>query len=275
MPDFDFTLIFCTIGRTVEVANFFAALKRDTPADLTLQIILVDQNDDDRLSPIVNEYSKLWTIDYIKTDVRGISPARNLVVERIAGKIVSFPDDDCMYIDGTLQNVKNFFDQHPAEDVLVGIWSDSAKPVFSKAKFERRINRFSLFKRGEAFVQFYRRNVIQAVGNFDLDFGPGPSSLYPHGGDDSDYLLRASLAGFKLRRVARVHVTHPLQNTASFSHEKISGYGFSRMKLLRKHNMPTWFKLANLFYPVFQMILHPCSVKYYFAMFKGRFQGYS
>ena len=113
----------------------------------------------------------------------------------------------------------------------MGCWGDIAGPTFPP-RFEKMVGRFSLFKHGEAFVQFYRRRVIEAVGAFDTDFGPGPQSKYPCGGDDSDYLLRAALAGFEIRRVSEIHIAHPMQNVEGFSADKIVGYGVTRMKLL-------------------------------------------
>ena len=62
--------------------------------------------------------------------------------------------------------------------------------------------------------------------------------------------------------------------TADFKREKISGYGETRMALLKKHRMPFWFQLANLFYPLVRILLHPRSAAYFFAMFCGRLSGW-
>jgi GT2 family glycosyltransferase len=272
MAGFDFTLILCTCGRTAEVAEFFSALDRDTDRDLTLQIFVVDQNEDDRLSPVVERYKTRWTVEHVRSRIKGISLARNLVLDRIDGEFVAFPDDDCIYLDGALRKVGSFFAAHPKTDVVMGCWGDIAGPTFPP-RFEKKVGRFSLFKHGEAFVQFYRRRVIEAVGAFDTDFGPGPQSKYPCGGDDSDYLLRAALAGFEIRRVSEIHIAHPMQNVEGFSADKIVGYGVTRMKLLKKHRMPLWFELANVLYPLLQMLRHPGAAKYFAAMLRGRLKG--
>ena len=210
MSSFDFTLIFCTLNRTDEVADFFSALKRDTPEDLTLQIIVVDQNREDKLSSILAEYRGLWTIEHIRTESLGISPARNLVLDRIAGEFVAFPDDDCMYLDGTLRNVKQYFDLHQEVDALLGVWSGVSAPVFPSVDFEREVNRFTLFKRGEAFVQFYRKRVVDAVGAFDPNFGPGPLALQQQLVGGEDLLLQAQQIeeGIIAPDIGNIYVDH-------------------------------------------------------------------
>ena len=274
MADFDITLVLCTYGRKKEVADFFEALKDDTAPDLKLQILVVDQNREDLLAQVLAPYREIWTIRHIRTEIRGISPARNLVLDRIAGEIVAFPDDDCVYLDHTLRNVLNAFRKHPETGVVMGIWSDIAAPAFPARDFDSPVGRFSLFKKGEAFVQFYRSDAVTRIGKFDTDFGPGPLAGYPYGGDDSDYLLRAAENGLRIRRVSSIHVAHPLQNTADFKSEKIFGYGRTRMALLKKHRMPFWFRLANLCYPLLRMLRHPGSAAYFAAMFRGRLAGW-
>ena len=273
-PEFDVTLVFCTYGRTGEVADFFRALKADTPPGLRLQILVADQNPEDLLSPLLAPYRELWTIRHVRTEIRGISPARNLLLDGLRGGLVAFPDDDCIYLDHTLQKVLEAFRKHPETEVVMGVWSDIAAPDFSGPESDRPVGRFSLFQKGEAFVQFYRADAVRRIGDFDTKFGPGPQAEYPYGGDDSDYLLRAALQGLRIRRVSAVHVAHPLQNTADFRPEKISGYGRTRMALLKKHRMPLWFQLANVLYPLGRMVLHPFSAAYFLAMFRGRFSGW-
>lgn len=274
MADYDITLVLCTFGRKKEVADFFEALKSDTAPDLKLQILVVDQNEEDILSPILAPFRELWTLRHVRTAVRGVSPARNLVLDRIRGEIVAFPDDDCVYLDHALRNVLAAFRRHPETDVVMGVWSDIAAPVFPDRDHDSPVGRFSLFKKGEAFVQFYRADAVRRIGAFDTDFGPGPLAGHPYGGDDSDYLLRAAENGCRIRRLSSIHVAHPLQNTADFKPEKIAGYGRTRMALLKKHRMPLWFRLANLFYPLLRMLRHPGSAGYFAAMFRGRLSGW-
>lgn len=274
MSFYDVTLVFCTCGRTKEVAAFFSALLRDTSADLKLQIIIVDQNADQRLEPVLKDFFHVWQIEYIRTSTRGISLARNLVLPKIQGRIVAFPDDDCLYLDHTLENVTAFFAEHPDVDIAVGVWSDLQKPEFPAGNFEKKLNPYTLFKKGEAFVQFYRSSAVTRIGLFDPDFGPGPQACYPYGGDDSDYLLRGVFAGLRAMRCCMIHVLHPLQDTANMDKKKIQGYGMTRMMLLKKHSYPLWFQFANIAYPLICMVRFPKKYSYFKSMFLGRAGGF-
>lgn len=274
MSLYDVTLVFCTCGRTKEVADFFSALLRDTSPELKLQVIVVDQNPDRRLEPVLKDFFRVWQVEYVRTSTRGVSLARNLVLPKIQGQVVAFPDDDCLYLDHTLENVIAFFAEHPDVDIAVGIWSDLQKPEFPAGHFEKKLNPYTLFKKGEAFVQFYRRSAVAGIGPFDPDFGPGPQARYPYGGDDSDYLLRGVFAGLHAMRCSRIHVVHPLQDTAGMDLKKIRGYGVTRMMLLKKHSYPLWFRLANVAYPLSCMVRFPRKYSYFKSMFQGRMSGF-
>ncbi len=274
MEDFDVTLVFCTFGRTQEVKEFFSALRKNTSDALNLQILVVDQNEAGRLLPFLPVCPSNWNLEYIRTQTKGICAARNLVLPRIKGKIVAFPDDDCIYCDGTLNKVVEHFEKEPTLSILLGVWSNIGNPRFNTKYFEKKIGKYSLFHKGEAFVQFYRKEMVEKIGLFDDTFGPGENSLYKYGGDDSDYLARGVLYGAKTFRCSDIHVLHPEQKLTSFSAEKICGYGICRMVLLKKLAYPFWFKAANVLYPLARLVISaPSSYRYYYFMFCGRLKG--
>lgn len=272
---FAFTLILATCGRTHEVARFFASLRSERCQSLPLQIIVADQNGDDRLVPILKSLPQAWHVEHVRSSVRGVCAARNEVLQRIDAPFVAFPDDDCIYADHTLEEALRLFESRRDVDILMGVWSGLDEPFASSGKElpPRPVSRYSLFRHGEMFVQFYRTAVVQKVGKFDEAFGPGPDSRYPFGGDDSDYLARAILSGATAVRCASLHVYHPRQDMRGFSVDKIAGYGRTRMALLRKLHYPWWFRLLNVVYPLVRILASPIRFRYYGAMFRGRFLG--
>lgn len=52
-----FGLVLCTVGRDKEVENFLESLKNQTYVNY--ELIIVDQNKDDRLEKIIEKYSAL------------------------------------------------------------------------------------------------------------------------------------------------------------------------------------------------------------------------
>jgi GT2 family glycosyltransferase len=125
------------------------------------------------------------------------------------------------------------------------------------------------------YTQFYRKSVIETVGDFDPNLGPGTG--LPYGcGEDTDYLLRVLKAGFTVLRTPSVMVLHPAVNMRSPGlRDKTRAYARGRMYLLRKHNMPKWFVLANILYPLLCLpveCLHQflLVVRYRWTMFRAR-----
>ena len=265
-PNCDITLILATCSRIKEVEDFFSSI-RSTPEDIRLEIIIADQNDDNRLAPIIEKLPARWKIVHVKSSVKGVCGARNEVIERISSPIVAFPDDDCTYEEGAIANALSLFAANRSADVILGVW-EGFGVAFPPKDFLKKENRYSIFKKGEMFVQFYRAEMVRRIGTFDENFGPSPNSRYPFGGDDSDYLARAALAGAKIYRSSKIKIRHPLQNNVPL--EKIRGYGITRMALLKKLRYPLWFKAANIFYPLAKIVSSPKKFVYYFNMFYGR-----
>jgi len=83
------------------------------------ELIVVDQNDDDRLVPILKDYKEKFSILHLRSK-KGLSRARNVGLRYVSGDIVAFPDDDCWYPPDLLERVANFFEEHPGVDGLTG-----------------------------------------------------------------------------------------------------------------------------------------------------------
>src|ERR1700754_3487501 len=85
-----FSLIVCTVDRSDQLERLFASLKVQRYTDF--EVILVDQNLDDRLAGLVEGYSPSFTIRHIRSE-RGISRARNNGMAIATGSYICFPDD--------------------------------------------------------------------------------------------------------------------------------------------------------------------------------------
>ena len=267
------TFVLATCSRAAEVALWIESVRKATAtASVDVQLIVADQNDDDRLAPILAKIPAVWQLDHVKIQKKGVCLARNAVLDRVAGDIVAFPDDDCIYAPNVLNEVVRHFKENITTDIIVGITSKDKN--FSGDKFKvRTVGRYSAFWHGEMYLQFYRREVLNAIGEFDEDFGPGESSSYPYGGDDSDYIVRAIMSGLSVKRLSTVKVWHPPQDMKGFAINKIYGYGVTRMALLNKLSYPFWFKMLNILYPLTRILLSPVKIRYYGVMFAGRIKG--
>lgn len=100
-----FSLIVCTLGRFDDIDVLFASFIKQKYKHF--EVILVDQNEDGYLTPILNKYEGAFPLTHVKSP-KGLSIARNNGMKYVTGDIVCFPDDDCYYSEDTLEIVKNF-----------------------------------------------------------------------------------------------------------------------------------------------------------------------
>lgn len=104
------SIIVATIGRTIDLKNLLASLVKGVK-EIDYEIIIVDQNGDDRLDAIVNDFSDKLQIDHHKVNFKGLSKAKNYGAKLAKGKYVAFPDDDCEVQENTfkiaLETIKN------------------------------------------------------------------------------------------------------------------------------------------------------------------------
>ena len=85
MPDF--SLILATSGRTTELHRFFSSLEA---AAGDCECLVVDQNPDERLLPILAAWEGRLPIKHLKSPP-GLSRARNVGLAAATGEVVAFP----------------------------------------------------------------------------------------------------------------------------------------------------------------------------------------
>lgn len=268
------SLLVATLNRCEELDRLLSSLHKQRHCHF--HIYIADQNPKGFLDVILEPYAARMPITVVPMPACGVSAARNALLPLAKGDIIAFPDDDCWYEPDTLAAAVDFFRQYPSCAALLGSWVESAKQCSSAASTVP-LTRYSAFAGSETYVQFYRREVVQAVGNFDTMLGPGTG--LPWGcGEDTDYVLRAIAHNFCVRRAPSVTVHHPRPALSAplDAHlcQKYTNYALGRMFLLRKHHFPLWFKLANVMYPAYRALVEgPSSWAYRWSMFKGRLKG--
>ena len=97
-----FSLITSTVGRTAELQKLLASIDQQTCR--SFELVVVDQNTDDRLVPILEKYQEKFRIVHARSG-RGVSRGRNVGVNYASGQILTFPDDDCWYPADLLEKV--------------------------------------------------------------------------------------------------------------------------------------------------------------------------
>ena len=240
------SLVMSTVGRVMELERFLEHLDRQSYQDL--ELILVDQNEDRRLSKVVERYRRKLSIAHLSSE-RGLSRGRNAGLKYISGDVVAFPDDDCWYhTSDLLKNVVECFSRSPQVDgVSVGVVDEQGRPAYlRRPSKDLQIDRYNLWGAVISFSIFLRRDVVRRVGRFDESLGVGAST--PWGaGEEMDYMLRVLEHGFRIHYTPALAVSHPAP-TAIFDNNsaiRAHSYGMGGGRVLRMHRYPWWFAARN------------------------------
>ncbi len=275
-----FSLITATYGRDKILLDFFESLKNQDYKNF--ELIIVDQNHDDRTEKICDDYS-WFEIKYLKADEHNLSYARNIGLKHVSGDVVAFPDDDCVYPPDLLSKVNLFFVKNPEFDILTGVqvdtqtrkkvsWFLSSSCVITKKNILRTGNSSSLFIK-----------VKNDLICFDEQFGIGGSF---GSAEESDYLFRLLTLGLKGYYCADLKIYHLDDRSDNAPASKYYSYSVGLGAYFKKHLffkqhwilLPTCFHLV-LIRPIAGMLFSLIKLDLslfarYKATFKGRVRGF-
>ncbi|MBX3618895.1 MAG: glycosyltransferase family 2 protein [Rhizobacter sp.] len=235
-----FSLIMGTLGRRDEVGDFLASLQRQDHRDF--ELLIVDQNPDERLAPLVAHYRQHFRILRYRS-APGLSRARNVGLRYATGEVIAFPDDDCWYPDGLLSYVAGRLQAEPSLDGLTGRFVDAEGR--SEGRWlpqSQPLTPFNVWRGAISFSIFLRRRLVERVGGFDELLGVGAGT--PWGaGEETDFLLRGMRAGAALEYDHDLVLHHPVK-TVDFGSAAIARQcryeaGFGRV--IRRGGFPGWY----------------------------------
>ncbi|MES1200002.1 MAG: glycosyltransferase family 2 protein [Pseudomonadota bacterium] len=190
------SLVVSTLGRTAQLARLLRSLEQQSYKNF--EVIIVDQNADDRLKPVLEQH--MSSLDIVATQsARGLSLGRNTGIELARGRILAFPDDDCWYPPNLLDDVVQAFAEEPKLDLLSGRTVDAALETSLSPfhKTARPIGRRNVWRSGNSNTIFVRARSDGAL-MFDENLGIGAATIF-QSGEETDLLLRLIAAGSYLR----------------------------------------------------------------------------
>jgi glycosyltransferase involved in cell wall biosynthesis len=162
-----------------------------TQSHQNFEHIIVDGKSTDGTMDILKDYSHLLTI--VESD-RGLYDAINKGLRMADGEIIGLLNSDDYYQKETFREVSTIFESDDQIDVVVGEADIFEATVSGNSLIDRfpSINENTLLDQlffGAPAINawFFRRNLFDRVGNFDL--------TYPVGAD-RDFLIKLYLNGF-------------------------------------------------------------------------------
>jgi glycosyltransferase involved in cell wall biosynthesis len=270
------SLILATKGRVKEIERFMQSL---THQGYSLELIVVDQNEDDRLESMLKEPNLPFPVVHLRSEV-GLSRARNVGVAFATGDIIAFPDDDCWYPAGLFTRVVSELQGQVSVDGLTGRSEDGrGRPSggsFSRRKGPVDIN--NVWKTGISYTIFLRSSVCTAVGLFDEELGAGAHTRFGSG-EESDYLIRTVKLGFNIQYLPDLVVYHA--NSILYNRndcQKAFRYGAGMGRVLSKHRYKLSYNLYKILRPIGGALLSLLTLRarkaaYHLAIARGRLCG--
>lgn len=181
------SLILATLGRDAELAALLCSLQRQSYRDF--ELIVIDQNKDNKIDSIVDDCKNNFPINHVKVDFTGNARARDYGIRFARGKIIAFPDDDCVYETDVLERVVAEFDRQEDLAILTAGSYDFDKTSFSVGVNGPKPRYFSRFyMMGVEFTHFFHLGRL-ARSEFYLDKDFGIGAKYP-GGEGFELLYR-------------------------------------------------------------------------------------
>ena len=269
---YKFSLIMATFGRKEVVEQLIISLLRQTYKYFVL--IVLDQNEDDRVYNIFKKFNKQIQIKYIKSQKKGLSANRNIGLQFADGDIIAFPDDDCEYKPDTLEFINNYF-LNNNYSILTINFEDKFSGKYQYSVCKKNITLHNFTKIACSITIFTRSDAIKNI-YFDEKLGVG--SVFGSR-EETDFLcyllLKKSLNGFF---DGTYSIYHRIL-TSNFSKKNpsygASGLGAFHKKLIIYYKyyrlLPGFFLL--LIKNIIALLLMP-QKKYFYETLKGKIQGF-
>jgi GT2 family glycosyltransferase len=230
------SLIIASYNRAESLLQFLKGLSQQAvPEGVEWEVVIVDNNSADgtrnAVMPLVRDAPHRYR--YLLENRQGKSIALNTGLAAARGDILVFTDDDCIPDAKWLATIAREFESDPSLGVLGGrveLFDKQDRPVTIRNFPERTLieSRDQLFLFLIGANMSIRRNVLEAVGEFDPFLGPG--SRIGAVMEDLDLLYRAFRKNFKIVYAPEVLVYHNHGRTSeaqiqALNHRYVVGRG--------------------------------------------------
>jgi len=274
------SMVVATVGRARELETLLRSLVAQGRHDF--EVIVVDQNADDRLGPVLAAWESRLNIVRLRVENRGLCRARNLGASRARGRWILFPDDDCWYPADFLSRLDGLRARHPADfyggrsvnaqgETIMGTFETGPTPIDQQTVWTTLIE----------WMMIVRRPAFDEVGGFDAELGPGAGT--PWGAyevqDLALKLLAAGHGGYYDPALVGHHPDDRSDRTSPANIAKIRAYSIGMGYVMRKHGYAFSAYLPRLLRPLAGVAIYllsgrPAMARRSWEIFSGRWSGW-
>ncbi len=245
----DLSLIVCTRDRGEKLRHCLEHIEHIGRIEFegSWELLVVDNASTDATAEVIDSFAakaqvpvkRLWAPE------PGLARARNVGLAHAAGELIVFTDDDCYPTPSYLTDVVQLFTLYRVDylggKVALYDLSDAKVTVHKDAKNSIRwLPPHSRIRSGtiKGANMAFRRAVAETIAGFDPLLGAGTRGF---SGEDTDFLIRASAAGFRggyfpTAVVYHHHGRKPGPEVAALRR----GYQYGRGAVLAKSLLSPW-----------------------------------
>jgi glycosyltransferase involved in cell wall biosynthesis len=275
-PGLSFDLVVATLGRSRELDALLTSL--DAQSHGAIRVLVVDQNDDDRVARVVDGHPGLEVVR-VRSE-RGLSRARNAALPHVRADVVAFPDDDCVYPPDLLAAVSRRLAARPELGGLTGRHVDPAgSPTGRWPATACELTPETVWNRAISYTIFLRSDVVRRVGGFDETLGLGSGTPW-HSGEEIEYLVRALRGGVRILYDPELAVLHHAAPPSDHDFVALGARdGASVGYILARHRYPPRAVARMLVRPAGGALValarrDPRRARFQLATLRGRARGY-
>lgn len=232
MSSTDISVIICTHNRASLLPDVLGSLeKSELPEDSDIEVIVVANACSDNTFQVLEEYKKdsKFKIRALKEPRQGKAFALNTAIEKAAGELLAFVDDDHIISPGYFKAicfaVKNYPDFTLFCGRVVPNW-DGTEPAWIHDETIYPIRPFPIpnFNLGDKVLEVQpnkgmfipgagnlviKRTVFEKIGFFNEAFGPKGHNL--QGGEDLEFVRRTLKKGNRLMYIPDILQYHQVE----------------------------------------------------------------
>lgn len=261
-PEIATSMVVATLGRSHELDALLRSLVAQGRRDF--ELIIVDQNPDDRLAPVLASFAGSMTIVHLRTDKKGVCRARNLGAAEARGQWLIFPDDDCWYPADFLARIDTLKKAHPADFYSGRATDTQGRTIMGDfAAGAMPIERATIWTTLIEWMLVVKKSDFDAAGGFDVAIGPGSGT--PWGAyeiqDLALKLLSAGRKGWYDPALIGHHPEDRSDQTTPAAVAKIRVYSTGLGYVMRKHGYRFSDYLPRLLRPLSGVVIYALSGK--------------
>lgn len=231
------SLVVSTIGRPSPLIRLIHSLLKQDGGTVPYELIVVDQSPDGRCAKVLNRIPPRMPWRVIRTEP-GVSLGRNVGASATTGQLLAFPDDDCWYQPRTLATAAALSRQFGPRTILSGqqVTAQGRPSMLRWPASARDLDRHDVWRAAISSTLFIPREIFEAVDGFDTELGVGARTPW-QAGEDTDLLLRAMLAGARVRYEPTLQVFQddPRRAPEADLRLKMRGYGLGIGQVLARN----------------------------------------